>query len=121
MRLNFLTSFTGKDTLYVRLQGSNTEVNFGGATGTNMTRLAFQTGNTGNVFGLDRLDYKFPVSKKLSIDIFANGGFHHYYVDTVNPFFEGGGGGRGALSWFGERNPSSDLFVLEAKIQRLKS
>ena len=105
VRLNFLTSFTGKDTLYVRLQGSNTEVNFGGATGTNMTRLAFQTGNTGNVFGLDRLDYKFPVSKKLSIDIFANGGFHHYYVDTVNPFFEGGGGGRGALSWFGERNP----------------
>ncbi len=105
VRLNFLTSFTGKDRLYVRLQQSNREVNFGGATGTNMTRLAFDTGNTGNNVVLDRLDYMFPVGKKLKIDVFANGGFHHYYTTTVNPFFEGGGGGKGALSFFGERNP----------------
>ncbi len=105
IRLNFLTSFTGKDRLYVRLQASNREVNFGGATGTNMSRLAFDTGNTNNNIVLDRLDYMFPVGKKLKIDVFANGGFHHYYTTTVNPFFEGGGGGKGALSFFGERNP----------------
>jgi Carbohydrate-selective porin, OprB family/S-layer homology domain len=110
VRLNFLTSFTGKDRLYVRLQASNREVNFtapgaASATGTNMTRLAFDTGNTGNNVVLDRLDYMFPVGKKLKIDVFANGGFHHYYTTTVNPFFEGGGGGKGALSFFGERNP----------------
>ena len=105
VRLNFLTSFTGKDRLYVRLQASNREVNFNGATGTNMTRLAFETGNTNNNVVLDRLDYMFPVGKKLKIDVFANGGFHHYYATTVNPFFEGGGGGKGALSFFGERNP----------------
>ncbi len=105
VRLNFLTSFTGKDRLYVRLQQSNREVNFNGATGTNMTRLSFETGNTGNNFVLDRLDYMFPVGKKLKIDVFANGAFHHYYATTVNPFFEGGGGGKGALSFFGERNP----------------
>lgn len=110
VRLNFLTSFTGKDRLYVRLQASNREVNFtapgaASATGTNMTRLAFDTGNTNNEIRLDRLDYMFPVGKKLKIDIFANGGFHHYYTTTVNPFFEGGGGGKGALSFFGERNP----------------
>jgi hypothetical protein len=89
----------------VRLQQSNRQVNFGGATGTNMTRLAFDTGTTGNDVVLDRLDYMFPVGKKLKIDVFANGGFHHYYATTVNPFFEGGGGGKGALSFFGERNP----------------
>ncbi|WP_404788199.1 iron uptake porin [Altericista sp. CCNU0014] len=105
VRLNFLTSFTGKDRLYVRLQTSNREVNFGGATGTNMSRLAFDTGNTNNNVVLDRLDYMFPVGKKLKINVYANGGFHHYYTTTVNPFFEGGGGGKGALSFFGERNP----------------
>jgi hypothetical protein len=105
VRLNFLTSFTGKDRLYVRLQTSNREVNFAGATGTNGSRLAFDTGNTNNNIVLDRLDYMFPVGKKLKIDVFANGGFHHYYTTTVNPFFEGGGGGKGALSFFGERNP----------------
>jgi Carbohydrate-selective porin, OprB family/S-layer homology domain len=104
-RLNLLTSFTGKDRLYVRLQASDRQINFGGATGTNMSRLAFDTGDTGNQFRLDRLDYMFPVGKKLKIDVFANGGFHHYYATTVNPFFEGGGGGKGALSFFGERNP----------------
>jgi hypothetical protein len=110
VRLNFLTSFTGKDRLYVRLQTSNREVNFtapgaASTTGTNMTRLSFDTGNTENSVILDRLDYMFPVGKKLKIDIFANGGFHHYYATTVNPFFEGNGGGKGALSFFGERNP----------------
>jgi hypothetical protein len=105
VRLNFLTSFTGKDRLYIRLQASNREVNFGGATRTNMSRLAFDTGNTNNEVRLDRLDYMFPVGDKLKIDVFANGGFHHYYATTVNPFFEGGGGGKGALSFFGERNP----------------
>jgi Carbohydrate-selective porin, OprB family/S-layer homology domain len=105
VRLNFLTSFTGKDRLYVRLQASNRDVNFNGATGTNMSRLSFETGNTNNNVVLDRLDYMFPVGKKLKVDIFANGGFHHYYATTVNPFFEGNGGGKGALSFFGERNP----------------
>jgi Carbohydrate-selective porin, OprB family/S-layer homology domain len=104
-RLNLLTSFTGKDRLYVRLQASDRQVNFDGATGTNMSRLAFDTGDTSNALRLDRLDYMFPVGKKLKIDVFANGGFHHYYATTVNPFFEGGGGGKGALSFFGERNP----------------
>ena len=60
VRLNFLTSFTGKDRLYVRLQTSNRDINFAGATGTNGSRLAFDTGNTNNEIRLDRLDYMFP-------------------------------------------------------------
>lgn len=54
---------------------------------------------------LDVLDYRFPVGKNLTVSVFGNGGLHHYYADTVNPFFEGGGGGQNAISRFAERNP----------------
>ena len=67
-RLNLITSFTGRDRLYLRLQSSNRPVNFSGAgfpapfgvSGTLDTRLSFDTGNTDNNFILDRLDYRFP-------------------------------------------------------------
>lgn len=114
-RLNFITSFTGRDRLYTRLQTSNRPVNFddptvGGLpgisnTGTLQTRLSFDTGNTDNGVILDRLDYKFPVGDNLDVTVFANAAFHHYYATTINPYFEGFGGGKGALSFFGERNP----------------
>jgi hypothetical protein len=104
-RLNFLTSFSGKDLLYTRLQSSNRPINFGGASGTLGTRIAFDTGDTGNDFILDRLDYKFPIGKNLTVTAFANAAFHHYYATTINPYFEGFGGGQGAISFFGERNP----------------
>ena len=112
-RLNLITSFTGKDRLYTRLQSSNRPVNFSGTgfpapfgvSGTLDTRLSFDTGNTDNEFILDRLDYRFPVGDKAAITAFANAAFHHYYATTVNPYFEGFGGGKGAISFFGERNP----------------
>ena len=101
-RLNLITSFTGKDRLYTRLQSSNRPVNFSGAgfpaplgvSGTLDTRLSFDTGNTDNRFILDRLDYKFPVGDKAAITVFASAAFHHYYAATVNPYFEGFGGGK---------------------------
>jgi hypothetical protein len=114
VRLNLLTSFTGKDLLYTRLQSSNQPVNFSNTgdpapftqnTGTAMSRLSFDTGDTNNQVQLDRLSYKFPIGKKLNVTAFANAAFHHYYATTVNPYFEGGGGSKGALSFFGERNP----------------
>ena len=112
-RLNFITSFTGKDRLYTRLQTSNRPVNFDDPnvpgitdnTGTLQTRVAFDTGNTNNNVVLDRLDYKFPIGENLDVTVFANAAFHHYYATTINPYFEGLGGGKGALSFFGERNP----------------
>ncbi|MEO0374234.1 MAG: iron uptake porin [Cyanobacteria bacterium P01_A01_bin.17] len=110
-RLNLLTSFTGKDRLYTRLQSSNRDVNFASpplgpeGAGTFDTRISFDTGNTGNGVILDRLDYKFPIGDKIDVTVFANAAFHHYYAETVNPFFEGFGGGSGSISFFGERNP----------------
>ncbi len=104
-RLNFLTSFTGKDRLFTRLQASNRSINFDNASQTFNTRLSFDTGDTNSEVRLDRLDYMFPVGEKLKVTVFGNGAFHHYYAATNNPFFEGGGGGKGSISWFGERNP----------------
>ncbi|MCM1982290.1 iron uptake porin [Lyngbya confervoides] len=112
-RLNFLTSFTGKDLLYTRFQASNQPINFSNTnaapftdtTGTAMTRLSWDTGNTNQEVILDRLSYKFPVGDKLTVTAFGNNAFHHYYATTTNPYYEGGGGGKGAVSFFAERNP----------------
>ncbi len=126
VRLNFLTSFTGKDRLRVRLQAGNAvrllsnptipasqnnyqrtnEGNFpydGGGIAANGTITDSNNGNN-SVF-LDILDYRFPVGDNLTVSVFGNGALHHYYADTVNPFFEGGGGGQNAISRFAERNP----------------
>jgi len=126
VRLNFLTSFTGKDRLRVRLQAGNAvrllsnptipiaqnnyqrtnEGNFpydGGGIAANGTITDSNNGNN-SVF-LDVLDYRFPVGKNLTVSVFGNGALHHYYADTVNPFFDGGGGGQNAISRFAERNP----------------
>ena len=61
VRLNFNTSFTGKDILKVRLDALNT-VPFGPeVTGTNMTRLAFER-NTNNSLVIGKLFYRFPIT-----------------------------------------------------------
>jgi hypothetical protein len=59
VRLNFETSFTGKDLLRTRLQAGNfnTRYNFPGTTETNTTRLAFDDGTNNNVT-IDDLWYR---------------------------------------------------------------
>ncbi|MEG4349379.1 iron uptake porin [Microcoleus sp. LAD1_D5] len=102
VRLNLLTSFTGRDLLRTRLQAVNV-ANYGAstATGTNMARLAFD-GQEGSQFTLDELYYRFPVGpatvfvgpKGLDLDEIA---------ETVTPF---NSTGTGAISRFGVRNPA---------------
>ncbi len=126
IRLNLLTSFTGKDRLRVRLQAGNATRLLSNPTipnaqanyqRTNEGNLPYDGGNPapdgtitdsnngGNAVFLDVLDYRFPIGNNIFANVFANGGLHHYYADTVNPFFEGNGGGQNALSRFAERNP----------------
>ena len=102
-RLNFVTSFTGKDSLITRLEFGNIGTSFTSETGTNEGRYAYD-GAGGNTIRLNRLHYNFSVSDSLRASIYANAGGHHFYASTLNPFDAGGGGG-GALSRFGERNP----------------
>jgi hypothetical protein len=102
VRLNLLTSFTGRDVLRTRLQALNV-ANYSAstATGTNMARLAFD-GNDNSNFTLDEVYYRFPIGgatffvgpKGLDLDEIA---------DTVTPF---NSTGTGALSRFGVRNPA---------------
>jgi len=102
VRLNFNTSFTGRDLLRTRLQALNVP-NYSAttATGTNMARLAFD-GNDNSQFTLDELYYRFPIGgatffvgpKGLDLDEIA---------DVVTPF---NSTGTGAISRFGVRNPA---------------
>jgi hypothetical protein len=107
VRLNLLTSFTGKDRLRTRLQSSNASaLQTGATTGTNVGQFSYNVGPLlGHQVYVDILDYQFPIGKKVTALVMANGALHHYYADTVNPLLEGNGGGNGALSKFGERNP----------------
>lgn len=104
VRLNFVTSFTGKDSLITRLEVGNIGSSFRNVLGTNEGRFAYD-GASDNVVTLNRLHYNFPVTENLTARIFANAGGHHFYASTLNPFLEAGGGGNGALSRFAERNP----------------
>ena len=103
-RLNLLTTFTGKDALHTRLQFGNIGTSFAGALGTNEGRFAYD-GDTGNNVRLNRLHYVFPITDKVRATVMANAGGHHFYSPTLNFGLEAGGGGTGALSRFGERNP----------------
>ena len=102
VRLNFNTSFTGRDLLRTRLQALNVpNYSAATATGTNMARLGFD-GNDNSNFTLDELYYRFPMGgatffvgpKGLDLDEIA---------DTVTPF---NSTGTGAISRFGVRNPA---------------
>ncbi|MDJ0534353.1 MAG: iron uptake porin [Xenococcaceae cyanobacterium MO_207.B15] len=103
VRLNFNTSFTGKDMFQVRLDALNT-VPFGvGVTGTNMTRLAFER-NTNNSLVIGKLFYRFPITQKLRFHVDATRGrFNLNVSNNFNRFFANAV--TGSISRFGRFNP----------------
>lgn len=117
-RLNFNTSFTGKDLLITRLQvGNFSRFNFQDASvstgifersyassGTGLQTFQFG-GNTGGAFQLDTLSYMFNLSDGVKVALAANGGRFDNFTPTLNPFLEDFDGGSGAVSVFGQRNP----------------
>jgi hypothetical protein len=104
VRLNLNTSFTGRDLLLTRLQvGNGRNFNFGATSeGTQTWNVV---GRTDNVFALDTLLYKFPLSDRTNVTIAANAVVWDDIMPTVNPYFEDFDGGNGSLSAFGQRNP----------------
>jgi hypothetical protein len=103
VRLQMVTSFTGKDKLFTRLTAGNFGTSFAATNGTQEGRFAYD-GSVDNTVAIDRLHYVFPLGKKLTVTAMANTAGHWFYSDTFNPGLEAGGGGTGALSRFGERN-----------------
>ncbi len=100
VRLNFETSFTGKDLLRTRLQAGNfnTTFNQNGPTRTNMTRLAYDDGRDNDVT-IDDLFYRAPIGTPFgNITIWV--GANQLNLDdvfiTANPFLADSG--TGALS-----------------------
>jgi hypothetical protein len=105
VRLNFDTSFTGRDNLRTRLQAANLSSLPAGTNGNTLTNegaLRF-AGGENNELGIDALNYTFPLGEKTTVVLEANAGAIDDFTDTLNPYLDGDGGS-GALSHFGTRN-----------------
>jgi Carbohydrate-selective porin, OprB family len=104
IRLNFDTSFTGKDRLRTRLQTGNA-VSFNaasGTTGTNMTRFGFE-GGAGNNTGVSLLQYSAPLNDSTKVTIETIGAEYNENMYTFNPLLAAAG--TGSISRFGRFNP----------------
>jgi Carbohydrate-selective porin, OprB family/S-layer homology domain len=104
VRLNFDTSFTGRDLLRTRLQAVNLP-NYGDstATRTNMARLGVDGGaSDNNAFKLDKVIYRFPVGNA-TVWLGPKGLNLDDVLPITTPF---GDGGTGSISRFGRYNPA---------------
>jgi hypothetical protein len=102
VRLNFDTSFTGKDRLRTRLQSRNNVAFNGAITGTNMTRLGFD-GDESNNTSVSWLQYSFPLSSQTKIIAETIGSEFNENMNTFNG--ELSSSGNGSISRFGRFNP----------------
>ena len=102
VRVNFNTSFTGRDHLLVRMQASNA-TSYASATGTNMARL-HPDRNNGNTFDIDLGWYTFPLSDRGMVRIEFAGGKLDDFAPSLN-ILDYGGAALGTISQFGQRNP----------------
>lgn len=127
VRLEFQTSFSGRDVLHTRITAGNAlrwnnfpysglfadgaGSGFGvpGFIAPGSTRegtLAHFVGSSGdnNVY-LDWLAYETAFLGGSKLYIAATGAFHYDYVDVKNPYFFDADGGSGAISAFAQANP----------------
>ncbi|ACK68114.1 Carbohydrate-selective porin OprB [Rippkaea orientalis PCC 8801] len=100
VRLNFNTSFSGKDMLTARLQAL-TIVNYANPTGTSMARLGHDANNDSNVV-IDNLWYRFPIGQFTGY-VGGTGLDVDDIFDTGNPY--GTSSDTGALSRFMRYDP----------------
>jgi hypothetical protein len=102
VRLNFDTSFTGKDLLRTRLQSRNISSFNAGVTGTNMTRLGYDGDSTNNT-SVSVLKYNFPLDPDTKIITEIVGAEFNDEFYNFNPVLESSG--TGSISRFGRFNP----------------
>lgn len=107
VRLNFDTSFTGKDRLRTRLESrNNTPFNgaagINGGTGTNTTRLGWD-GDEGNSTNLSLLQYTLPVFNGSKLIVDATGSEFNENMYTFNPLLAPAA--VGSFTRFGRFNP----------------
>lgn len=109
-RLEFNTSFTGRDLLYTLLSGGNLR-GLEPITGTTQGELSFlraqDEDEPDNDFGLETLEYTFPLGESTEVLVGIAGVAFYDFTDTVTLF--DGDGDTGALSLYGTRNPIYNL------------
>ncbi|MBD2605779.1 iron uptake porin [Scytonema hofmannii FACHB-248] len=101
VRIEFNTSFTGKDELFTRIQTNNI-VSPNIRTPEGSLFFGETSADASNDAFIDALYYKFPIGEKTQVIVLANAGAADDITNTVNIF--DGDGGSGALSSFGVRN-----------------
>ena len=104
IRLQFVSSFTGKDKLFTRLTAGNIGNTFQDEIGSREGRFAHDGPSNNNIV-LDRLHYVFGLGDNLKVTTMASLAAHHFYAEVFNSGLHSGGGANGALSRFAERNP----------------
>jgi hypothetical protein len=102
VRLSFVSSFTGKDSLYTRLDAANAGTFEGIDTGA----LTYQqTSDSENSVSLGWLAYYFPIGDKIDIYLPAAFPLWQDFVPTASPYLDTFTGATGSLSSFGESSP----------------
>ncbi|MGF1493210.1 MAG: iron uptake porin [Microcoleaceae cyanobacterium] len=128
LTLSLLTSFTGKDLLLTTLrtgnatapglQGSRFGLNLPGTEVDGIpvfgnvnvpSAESTLTSQFGAVFddeiNLVKLTYQFPIGSRLRMYVAATNETHDSIMPTLNPYFDDGDGGNGAITAFGQRSP----------------
>ena len=101
VRLNFDSSFFGKDRLRARLEAGNI-TDYGDVTGTDSARLGYDSNNDFDV-ELTDLHYRFPFGESIVAWVGPQGLDLDDIFAVTNPMLESSG--TGALSRFSRRNP----------------
>ncbi len=115
VRLAFVSSFTGKDALYTRLDASNAEFGFqttrneGEANETAVPldtgALTYQTTPNDNNLEIGWLAYYFPIGEQIDVYLPAAFPLWQDFVPTVSPYLDSFTGATGSLSSFAESSP----------------
>ncbi|MGB7379924.1 MAG: iron uptake porin [Rivularia sp. (in: cyanobacteria)] len=101
VKLQLNTTFTGKDRLKTSLKTSNIP-SLSSATETDMARLSSE-GDDDNKFELGDLTYRFPIGKRIRVQLGSTGLEIDDFSNTINPYLDANDDG--AVSRFAQRNP----------------
>ena len=100
VRLAFVSSFTGQDALYTRIDTGNAAT----INGIDQGAFTYSFDNN-NTIELGWLAYYFPIGEKTQVYLAGAFPLHVDYVPSISPHFDSFTGATGTVSSFGESSP----------------